>query len=272
MNYVYHMKKKPNAKRQPARRRADVMALRRVTWFSKGLALVLFIFLPFGGFWLGLQYAPVVYVQAPALSPTDGEEEVASEPGAGEDAPMDVDSAWEYSGTMREYADSEAGIRFSYPVEWGVINVGTEYGECPSHHTADDCAMRTYSVQDPSTGQSSVFLVAATTGHGSYPMPRGAFWGDFAHQQGDDWMRACQDATYCEIVESDRDIQWAQHERGAVVDASIHGQELVAGWYFTARADAAYDRFVASAVELGKTMDTAEQLLRSTVVRTLSFE
>lgn len=155
-----------------------------------------------------------------------------------------------YSGLLRSYRDAVAGIEFQYPVEWGVVSVGTEEGECPAQFTTDDCSMRTYSVQDPASGQSAVFLVTATAGHGQYPMPRGAFWGDFVHQQGDDWQRVCQEVTYCQLTETPQRVVWAHHDRGAVIDTSVFGEELVAGWYFTTQEGRQYDRFVLSPVEL----------------------
>ena len=177
----------------------------------------------------------------------------------------------EYTGLLRSYRDAVASIEFQYPVEWGVVSVGVEEGECAADFVADDCAMRTYSVQDPASGQSAVFLVTANAGHGQYPLPRGAFWGDFVHQQGHDWQRACREATYCQLMETPQSVVWAYHDRGAEIDSSIFGQELVAGWYYTTQEGQQYDRFVFSPVELQWAFPQVSEVYQI-VLETLVFE
>ena len=267
MSYVDHIEPEHEAPKK--RWSIDMDRVTKVTTFSKLLALILFILLPFGGFWLGTQQTSVSYVEAPVR----GEE---TRDTASVDTDVDEVGGGMADGdggpALREYVDHEAGLSFAYPVEWGVVSVGVEAGECPDTYTDDTCTMRTYSIQDPASGQRAVFLVAATAGHGFYPMPRGAFWGDFAHAQNEAWQTLCaQQSTQCALIENAAGLSIAAHSTGAVIDASILGEEATAGWYYTEVSNTNYTRFVLSPVELGwVTTETAS--FADTVVHTLDLE
>ena len=273
MSYLDHLHEEAEPATSSTRRWCvDTAPLYRVTRLSKWLALALFLVLPFGGFWLGLQQSPTVVVIT--IDETMPPESVAEiEPSVGlESTDADEPVASGRSGALREYVDPSTGIQFAYPVEWGVVRVGTEYGECPNHIPPEECMMRTYSVQDPASGESAVFLVAATALHGQYPMPRGAFWGDFVHQIESAWRESCREQSNCSLVTTAAAIEVAHHQSGAMTgDGSRVTDPRLTEWYYVSRDGAIFDRVAASPIELRWADVTADEF-RETVIATLQFE
>lgn len=258
MSYTDHL----HDESEKASWRLDTSKLRVVTTFSKVLAGVLFVFLPFGGFWLGMQYAPVVYVEAPTSEP--GTDAADTEDEATNDSD-DMATTTSRTGTdrMREYQDSEVGISFLYPVEWGVIQTADEPGDCPVGYQADSCLMRRYSVQDPATGDSAIFMVAATAGHGAYPIARGAFWGDLVHQSAVADATACASSDTCTTYTNQAGLTFAKYAQ--VPEGGNFG------WYALRRDTGDFTRFGLSAVNLSWTDVTAAEFA-ATVVDSLQVQ
>ena len=272
MSYTDHISSEPEQSPEPKKRMPRFWSghqLHEVTWFSKILALLLFVFLPFGGFWLGLQHVPVVYVEAPTQV-EDSSEDPDDLDTAATSTPPAAATSTTGAGLLREFADPETGVRFSYPVEWGAISSSNEPGDCPSGYDADSCLLRMYSVQDPGTGQSAVFLVAATAGHGEYPVGRGAFWGDLVHRQSDDFVSECQANESCAIEANQHGHDIAVHA-SLPVGAPSGAESDPDAWYFTRSSSDDFDRFALTASELRQAeIDAVEQF--ETVVASLQIE
>ena len=80
----------------------------RVTWYSKALALVIFVALPFAGFWLGIQYGVVLQtVQSAPLTTAP---------------PVAIDY-YANSAAWQTDAQSDAGFSLAYPIDFDVNDI-----------------------------------------------------------------------------------------------------------------------------------------------------
>jgi hypothetical protein len=209
-----------------------------VTPLSKYFAMVLFIVLPFLGFWGGRLFEQALAIHSGESCETCENRLWQCERAKVVESRSDVETKEE---AFKTFSDQDTGVSFTYPSAWGEVTIQNERGEC-AESLQDPCNMRTYSFEDLVEG--GVFLVMETHGHEENPVGRGAFWGDDIGSITETFTEACSNESSCELFTNDEGVvfakrtmevfDWNMEEDSEPTD-SMYDTYSDAGFYYAVR-------------------------------------
>jgi hypothetical protein len=83
----------------------------KVTWYSKFIALVLFVILPFIGFWFGIKYGLTI-------APLSDASAITSAPASSTTAVFPGSEYYSHVAEWQTYQDTTAGFSIAYPIDF----------------------------------------------------------------------------------------------------------------------------------------------------------
>ncbi|MCA9361624.1 hypothetical protein KC845_03650 [Candidatus Kaiserbacteria bacterium] len=226
---------------------------------AKILTAVCFILLPFGGFWLGMQYAPLQIENnfMPASLP---EPSLDSSTSSKTLANLNSDIQ------LNRYTDDEVGLTFLYPTIWGPVTKTDEVGECTDLSISDPCLERRYEFSDLIEG--GYFMTVATKDYADNPAIRGVFWGDRAGSIDSKYAWQCGKLdTICVTYINNNDITFAQYPADALKEE--------VGWrplrYEIYNPHGPYHGIILSSYGISTEEDDLESMFTQTVISSFEF-
>lgn len=243
-----------------------------VTPFSKYFALVLFVILPFLGGYIGYTYAPEKIVEVEKIvvrknanpadiqkgrvpAPEFSRDEVGTNPVSSSTADLDT------------FIDTEVGLTFKYPSEWGVVTYEDENKKCNDKESSN-CNLRLYFFKKLSTNlRNGLFLATETNGDSP---DRGSFWGDKADSISSNYLDLCIQNTTCSMYRNENDIIFAKYRHQDFGWNESYFEPNNEYLLFDPRGH--YFGFVFSPIRIKEVGDIdTEELFENTVINTFNF-
>jgi hypothetical protein len=237
-----------------------------VTPLSKYFAMVLFIILPFLGFWGGRLFEQTMsmYSVGPWVA---CESELRQCKSANTVVPQSTIEVKQ--NALTPFSDPDTGVSFTYPSQWGEVTVHDERGEC-DESLKDPCNMRTYSFDELVEG--GIFLVMETSGHEESPLPRGGFWGDDIGAVTSSFADDCEQDMSCVVLANTNGVVFAKRST-EVFDLGIEDDSVpLEAMYDTYSDKGSYYAVRLSPLGIREAGDSIAQEFETTVITSLKLE